>query len=114
MSYESELNKKWNKKMIFSIVSELVDYGFTEDGEAYIGEAYFIRAEDEDGSRFAHVATFHGAVRSEYGFNDVRDEAKKKAEKLLVRIEAGKADFSGDFWVEVEPRYGSEAYSNNY
>lgn len=101
-------------KIFFNVVSELVDYGYTEDGEAYIGEAYYVQAESKTGSRWAHYATFHGAKRHDsedfFGFIDTRVEAQEAAYKLLSRVEASKVDFSNDYWVEVDARYGSEDY----
>lgn len=104
-----------------SAVSDLFNYGMTEDGEAFIAERFYIMAEADNGQRWVHTARFDSVVKS-YGdedcdgmvfFEDHRQEASDKAEALAVRIRlfmnaGGKLDPM--HWIESDPRYGSDAY----
>ena len=95
--------------------SNLYNAGTTEDGEAYIAECYFVAVEFADGSRFQHQVTFPGAQYSEdedgFGFEDIRDSAKAKAERLAQSVrQSGAINFK--YWDEVDPAYGSDAYQH--
>lgn len=107
-------------KLTFTIVSELASFGYTEDGELFTGEVYFIQAGDKFGNRWSHDHTFSGCKRVEYDvdgysgicFDDLREEAKKDANKLLDKIvKSGIQDVDGrDHWRLDRPAYGSKAY----
>lgn len=103
-------------------VSDLFNYGMTEDGEAFIAERYYILAESDNGQRWAHTARFDAVKKIEGGedcdgmvfFEDHRQEASDKAEALAERIRlflnaGGKLDPL--HWIETDPRYGSNAYA---
>ena len=99
----------------YHVASELKDYGYTEDGESYIGDVYYIVAESKDGARWSEGTAFFGAERQDsedcYGFVDTRQEAQKAANDLMASIEDGR---SLSDWVELEPVYGSKAYCDYY
>jgi hypothetical protein len=102
----------------FYISTELKSFGYTEDGEEFIGEIYFITAEDKDGNKWEHGHTFSGVKvgqDEEYGINwfeDVRPEAKENSNILLERIKkSGITDVSDRVhWSLGRPAYGSLAY----
>jgi hypothetical protein len=102
----------------FITASTLQSFGYTEDGEEFIGEVFFIQAEDSNGNRWSHDYTFPGVkvgYDSEYGvkwFEDVRDVAKKEAQSLLDRIKASGIDSvdGRPHWFLDSPAYGSIAY----
>lgn len=76
-------------------------YGHNEDGPVFEDFAYVV-VEAEDGRRWAHDTSF-----------DTSEEAK--AEKLCGQVQVaindnGVAALNMDHWVEVDPRYGSEAH----
>ncbi len=79
---------------------ELVQDGHTEDGDINYTQHYFIVAELEDGTRYAHqhVSTDRDIIDS-----------------LAVRIEAATASKGIDalnleLWGKIDPCYGSEAH----
>jgi hypothetical protein len=104
-----------------SAVSDLFNYGMTEDGTPFIAERYFIEAEATNGQRWIHTARFDSVVKVDGGeecdgmvfFEDHRQEASDKCEALAERIRlfmnaGGKLD--PVHWIESDPRYGSNAY----
>jgi hypothetical protein len=95
--------------------SNLYQAGYTEDGEAYIAECYYVAIQFADGSRFEHQVTFPGAQYSEdedgFGYEDIREVAKAKAERLAQSVRQSDA-INFDYWVEVDPAYGSDAYQH--
>ena len=106
------------------VMSELYNAGPDEGnlGLPFEAERYFVCAETEDGHRFAHNARFAGAERWEdpegySGYQDVRKEAKAKADAFCAEInKALKAGRPLDptYWRELPPAYGSEAYQEAY
>ena len=104
------------------VVSDLYNFGRTEDGTPFIGEVYYVEIENEDGRRFRHDSSFSGVevMVDEYEggtyFGDRREQATAKAERLAARVNASfKAGRGVDFdlWSEVDPAYGSDAYINS-
>ena len=93
--------------------SDLKSYGYTEDGEEFVGEVFFVEVEDAKGNRWRHQQKFDG-VRvqiSEWGaaFLDKRDWARRQCEQLVANInKAGRINL--DRWSQARPAYGSEAY----
>jgi hypothetical protein len=95
--------------------SDLKDYGFTEDGEPFIGEVFFVEVEDAQGNRWRHHRKFDG-VRKEfnefvgaYAYLDNRDWARQQAQKWVdVIVAAG--EINPAYWSQARPAYGSEAY----
>jgi hypothetical protein len=101
------------------VMSDLYNFGITEDGTPFIGEMYYVQIEDTDGRRFCHDSSFSGVEVSvcdysgETYFIDRREQAIAKAERLATRVNAAlKAGRGVDFdcWSEVDPAYGSDAY----
>jgi len=109
--------RKKESKMEYQVEvgSKLYQAGFTEDGEAFIAESYFVAVEFSDGQRLQHQVTFPGASYEEdedgFGYVDVREEAKAKAERLASAVRKS-ACINKEFWVEVDPSYGSQAYQS--
>ncbi len=99
--------------------SDLYNAGYSCDGHPFIAEQYYVVIENEAGRRFRHQATFNGTqevVCPESGdsyFPDMRDQAKAKASKLAIRVnaslKAGKT-LSPSLWYEIDPAYGSDSY----
>lgn len=100
----------------FEIVSDLYSPGRSEDGTEYTAEVYYLQAEDERGNRWAHDVSFPGCVRHEDDegwphFEDIREAAMLRAQRLLERIEAAGGQVCLDrHWHSVRPCYGSRAY----
>ena len=97
-----------------SVASDLYQAGYGDDGHPYIAELYYVVIQYQDGRTFRHKSTFAGAVLrvdhedGEY-FEDVRESALAEAERLAERVRSkGAVDFQ--YWDEVDPAYGSEAY----
>jgi len=104
-----------NEEDTVSVVCDLYLAGHTEDFQEYHAECYYIVIQRLDGHRISHFMVFDGAIRHEdadcgyVGFQDVRKEAKAKADDLVARImQAGVVDL--DHWRECEPAYGSAYY----
>lgn len=100
----------------FYVVSDLVKFGITEDGEDYIGESYHVVAQDDAGNRWAHDYAFTG-VKVHNGedyryFEDTRIEAESSALALMERIKASGITSleDRDHWHPDRPAYGSKAY----
>ena len=100
------------------VASDLYQAGYGDDGHPFIAEAYFVEIQYEDGRRFRHERTFLGARRiidDEDGvvyFQDVRDQSQAQAEQLAERVRRGGINFQ--YWEEMDPAYGSEAYINQH
>ncbi len=98
--------------------TDLLDMGFDEFGTPYTAEGYHVVITDLRGRRLAHCHMFSGCEtgQTEDGlpyFADTRPAAKKAVDTLVARIvDAGEVDL--DFWVEIEPAYGSEQYGDFY
>lgn len=105
------------------VSSDVYSVGYGEDGEKH-SEVFYVVAEADNGSRWAHMVSFQGARKvavddpefpMPFYFKDIREEAKAAAEKLAERVRAhlaagGKLDASR--WGSIDPRYGSDAYAS--
>lgn len=99
------------------VVSELFSAGRNEDGEEVLGHIYSVLAEDKTGRRFSHIDYVKDTVRkkcdpdeSDCGSYwclvlDAEQQVENKKKSLLLSENMILTD-----WLEVEPRYGSEAY----
>jgi hypothetical protein len=92
----------------------LFDAGRNEFGEVYEAESYHVALEREDGMRLYHPMPFPGVMThvSDDGFiefEDIREEAKKEAQKLVDRVMTAGVIETG-LWYEGEPSYGSEYF----
>lgn len=94
--------------------SDLKDYGYTEDGEKYIGEVFYVYVANERGDRWMHETSYPG-VRVYHGpegqvaFEDTRNSARAWCELFVARIrEKGKINLA--HWSQTNPVYGSDAY----
>jgi len=100
------------------VVSTLYLAGITEDGEKFYAEQYHIRVQDKTGKRWFHEATFNGCEIEQTpdgfdAFGDIRPFAKECADRLAEHIMwIGKINLQ--YWYEVDPEYGSEAYINQH
>ena len=89
--------------------------GADEFGTDYTAESYFVVVERLDGHRLAHFHDFVGCIRHEdheagyVGFEDIREEAKAKADDLVDSILAV-GSINDDHWSEFRPAYGSAYY----
>ena len=95
------------------MMSELKSYGYTEDGEEFIGEVFYVIVESDRGDRWTHNRWYDGVEvsSSEYGtcFQDTREWAHLRCESLIDAITTvGWVDL--DNWSESRPAYGSQAY----
>lgn len=107
------------KALTFAVVSDLYLAGRTEDGLDYTAEVYFVQAEDAQGNRWNHRARFVGCKvhHDDEGFGyvhfeDIRDDAKAQADRLLARIHAARGAINLAHWDEARPAYGSAAYQD--
>lgn len=102
-----------------SVISDLHNFGITEDGQQFIAERFMVMIETDSGKRWVHEHHFDGTkpvFEEEIGANhfpDLREEARAEAAKLVGRIEmhlskGGEIDLAK--WREQDPRYGSDAY----
>jgi hypothetical protein len=118
---ESPYLRRFMEKTSIFVTTDLYNAGFTEDGEEFHAELYYVVAEYTGGERLAHSATFRGTekVVDEDGmshFPDLREEAKAKAEALCKRIKDALDEGCGlhmSYWTEIQPVYGSRAYQLN-
>lgn len=102
----------------FTVVSDVREFGLTEDGEPFTGEVFYVIGEAMDGSRIRHNRNFPGVApeiiyHSGYPdgvhYRDVRPAAKATAEKLLACVLQAK-EINTEHWLEATPVYGSVAY----
>ncbi len=92
--------------------------GFSDDGCPFIAESYVVMIENDRGTRMVHNVTFNGCkvYRDEEGFDhfeDVRTEARAKAEALAARVQTALDRGLGvnlSLWIQARPVYGSDAY----
>jgi len=93
--------------------SDLKDYGYTEDGEKFIGEVYFIEVENKRGDRWRHRTTFDGVRKEQWeegtAYLDNRPQARAQCERMVVAIQR-KGKIDTQHWYQSHCRYGSEAY----
>jgi hypothetical protein len=101
------------KGLKFFYVSDLKDYGFTEDCEPFIGEVYSVCAEDVNGNRWMHNVHYNGVTKymNDFGvgFADNRPAAIAECERLIRRCNAA-TKLNMMFWEATHPAYGSVAY----
>lgn len=107
--------------LVFAVRDDLVDLGrHWEDGEAVVGRALYVVAEDCEGRRWAHGHRFLDHFKAfdaeegvSYWARRPFAEVEAAADRLLARIErhvdAG-GELADDCWIEVDPAYGSVAY----
>lgn len=108
-----------DNKLTFCIASDLFQYGVGDDGQPFIGEFYYIQAEDDYGNRWNHHHRFHGCAPCQVDdgdgtatlFQDVRADAYVNATRLLDRIQQT-GDINLAYWDEARPAYGSPAYQD--
>tara|TARA_R110002073_G_scaffold191799_2_gene350529 strand:- start:284 stop:625 length:342 start_codon:yes stop_codon:yes gene_type:complete len=81
-------------------------YDFTEDGAPIIGEAWGIYVGNEYGERLVHSAS-NFTTRDRKGF----ERAERLAKKVQSHLDAG-GEINRDYWVAVDPCYGSQAYQD--
>jgi hypothetical protein len=99
-------------------VSDLYHAGYTEDGESFVAEVYYVVIENNEGLRFRHESSFPSTEaltddEGDFYFSDLREEASAKAERLADRVNAALQAGKGidkALWREVDPAYGSDAY----
>lgn len=104
--------------------SDLYEAGRGDDGVPYLAEMYYVVVECKNGERFCHTAIFRGCKVNIYhiegeefhSFEDVREQAKTDAQRLVDRVQAalqaGRA-LDPQYWVAIDPCYGSDAYIEN-
>ena len=93
--------------------SDLKDYGYTEDGERFVGEVFYVEVENKRGDRWRHHQLFDG-VRKEHweegvAYVDDRPAARGRASRLVEDILRREA-INLDHWYQARCRYGSAAY----
>ena len=102
--------------LTFGIGSDLYCAGRRDDGSEFHAERFYVFAEDARGNRWTHGSQFAGCAvhwSSEVGcnfFEDIREEARARAERLLARILAAGGRIDLQHWGESRPVYGSPAY----
>lgn len=107
-------SRKMNiKGMQVYFASDLKDYGYTEDGEKFIGEVFFVEVENKRGDRWRHRTRFDGVRKEQWEegivYMDNRPEARAQCERMVAAIQrTGKIDTQ--HWYQSRPAYGSEAY----
>ena len=100
------------------VATDLYNAGYTEDGQPFVAEVYYVYLENVEGRRFSHTSSFRGAERltDDEGINhfvDCREEAFAKAERLTLRINAALQTDKGinlTYWDEIDPANGSDEY----
>ena len=103
-------------KIQFEVCSDVYLVGHTEDGEEYIGERYFVRAEDEDGFRWRYHIQWNGSevqYDHESGmtyFPDIRARAEALAGAVARSAALRPFDAMSYEWSEDRPGYGSDAW----
>lgn len=112
-----------NKTFTAYATSDLYQAGITCDGQPFIAETFYVVIENANGDRYRHEQNFNGTEpkfsEDDDGvyFPDLRKEASAKAEKLANKVNAALASGKGvdfTYWLEVEPIYGSKAWSYAY
>lgn len=92
----------------FFVRDDVVRAGTDECGGDIEALAYYVVAEAPNGRRFAHGDVFYDG--------GVKGAGQRSADHLLGRIEAAYAaghepDWN-QFWIEIDPAYGSEVYQS--
>lgn len=95
--------------------ADLYDAGITEDGSPYTAEVYSIVVESRDGFRRVLTSKSWFTAPGDTSpdgfmfFGDLRKEMKAEAEAVVKRIQ-DKGIIDLDYWMEIQPRYGSDYY----
>jgi len=108
-------NRRFNRTYVADVQWDT--YQFTEDGSPVIGTAYRIWIDNEYGERLEHSGTdFADLTRGsgyypEWSYNSTGIErANNFVVKVQAHINAG-GEINQEHWQEVDPVYGSPAYS---
>ena len=102
-------------ELVFEVMSDLVSFGMTMDGEEYFAPTFFVVAQAPDGRRWAHEHMFPGAeVRDtphcERFYADVSETAEAEATRLRNRIQGGPNLINWDRWSPIHAAYGSPSH----
>lgn len=95
-----------------------------EDGSEYTYAVFYVVAAADNGRQFGHKVHFHSAETFEEntedgwygGIANHLEATREKAQRFLERIQAAqkagawKGPLDNDYWEEIEPVYGSDAY----
>lgn len=97
------------KDLVFMTKDDFFEYGFDEDGSVIVKTAIYIILEDTDGRRFSLNDSEITTIKMS------EDEIYKIQENRIKNIQnhidnGGRLDLNK--WSEIDPVYGSEAYSN--
>lgn len=101
--------------LTFETVSDLKDYGRTDDGTPFIGEVFWVQATDAKGNRLDHNMRFDGVKREvdcetgNIAFIDMRPVAKFQCGRIINKIRRRNFINLAN-WTEGRPVYGSETY----
>lgn len=97
------------------VVSDLKDYGSTDDGQRFIGEIIYVVVTFPGGDRYVHNRSWDGVkihwCEENYCnyYEDIRPSAYEAANRLAARIRVAESiDLS--LWSLDRPVYGSQAY----
>jgi hypothetical protein len=88
---------------------DVVDGGYTEDGEKFYFDCWYVVMTHESGRRWINLRSFIG-----YDINEVKREVEEHCAFVIERLK--KEDWSlsaieeSEFWRETVPAYGSDAY----
>ena len=93
------------------VATDLYNAGYTEDGQPFVAEVYYVYLENVEGRRFSHTSSFRGAERltDDEGINhfvDCREEAFAKADQELpfaVSARHSSCDVRDTFEDEIHP-----------
>lgn len=96
------------------VASDVYDGGTDKDGDTIEALAFYLQATDVDGRRFVHDKRFNSMGRCQ--LDAVKEQVCNLWCKVVDAQEAGTwAGPVGNLhWVEVDPAYGSAAYSANW
>ena len=94
--------------MQISVRDDLVQVGFTEDGEPDLARLFYLVARDARGAQWAHDY-------SRRAHRVTEDAAAAAMDTLCAKVAAhvargGRLDPA--HWIEIDPAYGSEAYQS--
>lgn len=86
--------------------SDLVQRGWTEDGDADVAECFYLVARAKNGAQWAHRFSLD-AYRGNHDAVTARMDRLRA--RVIAHLAAGGA-LDMDHWTEVDPAYGSAAY----
>lgn len=93
--------------------SDLKDYGYTEDGEKFIGEVFFVEVRNKRGDCWRHRKLVDGVRKEQWEegvvYMDARTEARAQCEVLVAAIQR-KGTIDTQHWYQAAAAYGSDAY----